>query len=252
MKNRRINGLAIFLALVLSAVLLTSVAPATAQELPGPPTPAYIQLTAEPAEITADGSSTANITARVWDGEDWIAWGFDVSFSTDLGEITELVPLNDTATATLTAGTTAGTATITAEVDLSAVELDVLTNTTTVVFTAPGTSPTPSGGSGGGGGGGGGSSGGTTTPTPTTSPTTSPGESPAPTAAPTSTASPSVAPSGTPGATIAPTAPTAPTAPSTPAAATAEPTPKEPGFEAVFAISGCLAVAYLLMGRRAR
>jgi PGF-CTERM protein len=62
------------------------------------------------------------------------------------------------------------------------------------------------------------------------------------------TAVPTAAPTAAP--TTAPTAPPpvttpAPTAAPTPAAAT--PTPEEPGFEAVFAIAGLLAVAYLVL-----
>jgi PGF-CTERM protein len=60
----------------------------------------------------------------------------------------------------------------------------------------------------------------------------------APTAAP--TAAPTTAPTAPPPVTTP-----APTAAPTPAAAT--PTPEEPGFEAVFAIAGLLAVAYLVL-----
>ena len=59
------------------------------------------------------------------------------------------------------------------------------------------------------------------------------------------TAVPTVAPTAAP--TAVPTA--APTAAPT-ATPTATPTPKEPGFEAVFAIAGMLAIAYLVLRRR--
>ena len=83
---------------------------------------------------------------------------------------------------------------------------------------------------------GGGNGGATTIPTPT------PGETPTPpaevTATPTpfveeTTPSPSPTPIPTPAPTVSPT-----------------PTPEEPGFEAVFAIAGLLAVAYLVLRRK--
>jgi len=54
-----------------------------------------------------------------------------------------------------------------------------------------------------------------------------------PTATPTATATPTVPPTATPTATATPTP--------------ATPTPKQPGFEAVFAIAGLLAIAYLVL-----
>ena len=240
MMNRTIYGLGFMLALVLFATAMFIPTGGAQPPMPNM-TPPGLYLSAEPSEIVADGSSTATITATVWDGEAWIVGGFEVSFGTDLGEITESVPLNDTAIATLTAGTTAGTATVSAEVNVTG-EIGLLTNTTTVVFTAPG----GDNGGNGGNGGSGGSNGGVTTPTPTVSP--SPGETPTPTPTPTSTETPSPTsgatatpvPTVTPGTTPEPTA--------TPAPATE--TPEEPGFGVAVAIAGLLAVAYLLMWRR--
>jgi len=59
---------------------------------------------------------------------------------------------------------------------------------------------------------------------------------PVPTATPTATPKPTVPP------TVAPTA--------TPVPATPTPTPEEPGFEAVFAIAGLLAIAYVVLRRK--
>ena len=65
------------------------------------------------------------------------------------------------------------------------------------------------------------------------------------------TAVPTVAPTA-PEPTVEPTeAPTAvPTAPEPTVEPTAEPTPEPPGFEAIFAIAGLLAIAYLVLRRR--
>ncbi|MCK4732628.1 MAG: PT domain-containing protein, partial [Methanophagales archaeon] len=59
------------------------------------------------------------------------------------------------------------------------------------------------------------------------------------------TVAPTVAPTAAP--TVAPTA--VPTVEPT-AEPTAEPTPEPPGFEAVFAIAGMLAIAYLVLRKR--
>ena len=80
----------------------------------------------------------------------------------------------------------------------------------------------------------------TTTPTPTPTPlpaeeTPSPTVTPTPTPSETETPSPSLSPTSMPAVT--------PTASPTP-------TPTPPGFEAVFAIAGLLAVAYLVLRRR--
>jgi len=63
------------------------------------------------------------------------------------------------------------------------------------------------------------------------------------------TPTPTVLPTATPTPTVAPTVP--PTVPPT-VAPTAAPTPTEevPGFEAVFAIAGLLAIAYVILRRK--
>lgn len=83
----------------------------------------------------------------------------------------------------------------------------------------------------------------TTTPTPTPSPTLTPEVTltPTPTSSETETPSPSLSPTATP--TVTPT-------PSPSPAATPTPTPTPPGFEAVFAIAGLLAVACFALRRR--
>ena len=82
----------------------------------------------------------------------------------------------------------------------------------------------------------------TVTPSPT--PTLAPGETPAPT--PTAT----LAPGETPLPTAPGVKPTAkPTAPPE-KKATSTPTPEEPGFQAVLAIVGIVAIAYILLRRR--
>ena len=62
-----------------------------------------------------------------------------------------------------------------------------------------------------------------------------------PVATPTATPAPTAKPTAAPVPTVAPTATPEPTA---------EPTPEPPGFEAVFAIAGLLAIAYLVLRRR--
>jgi len=232
--------------LVLTLVMLTTamLAPSVGAQLPPLPnmTSPALYLSADPAEIVADGSATTTITATIWDGEDWIWLGPVVEFRTDLGEITASVPMqNGTAAATLTAGTTPGVATITAEVTPSE-DLGTLTNTTTVNLTTPG-----GGGNGGNGGNGGsGGNGGATTPTPTPTagvtptPTATGGETPTPTTSPTAgaTATPTWSPTASPGTTGTPTATPGPTK-----------EPLIPGFGAVFAIAGLLAVAYIVLRR---
>jgi hypothetical protein len=75
----------------------------------------------------------------------------------------------------------------------------------------------------------------TLTATVTPTPTLEPGATPTPT--PTPTLAPGVTPKPTPTPTLAP-------------GVTPKPTPAVPGFEAVFAISASLAIAYLLLRRR--
>jgi hypothetical protein len=127
---------------------------------PAPPaeTSPYIELTATPAEIPADGISTSTITAFVWNGEEWVMGNLTVNFSTSLGEITASAPVvNGSATGTLTAGSEEGSANVTAEANLP--NVGSLTNTTAVTFTKPGVTPTP-------------------TPTPAATPNVTPGVTP--------------------------------------------------------------------------
>ena len=228
---------------VVSILLVASVTP-VAPVPPSPPngTPPTMYITADPSEIPADGCSTSTITVSVWDGEDLVARGPIVKFSTDMGEITASARIeNGTATARFTAGTTEGVATITAEANLGE-DIGILHNTTTVNLTAPGATPTASpgngGGTGGDGGGGNGGGGGTTTPTLTPTPTGT--ASPAPTV--TATVTPT--PRASPGETETPTATESPIPSPSPG-----PTKKPliPGFEALFAIASLLAVAYLVL-----
>jgi len=112
---------------------------------PMPPagTSPYLKISANPADIPADGVSTSTITASVWNGEEWVPENLTVNFSTSLGNITRsAVIMNGTATAILTAGLEEGVATITGEANLGG-DIGTLTNTTTVNFTAPGATPTP-------------------------------------------------------------------------------------------------------------
>jgi len=99
----------------------------------------------------------------------------------------------------------------------------------------PTPTPTPAPGNGGGGNGGGTTPTSTPTVTPTPTPATSPGETP--TASPGATA----IPSGTPTASPTTTTPLPTTTPTS--------KPFIPGFEAVFALAGLLAVAYVLIRR---
>ena len=144
---------------------------------PMPPagTQPYIDISANPADIPADGISTSTITASVWKGEEWVLENLTVNFSTDLGDITASALIeNGTATAILTAGTEdLGVATITAEANLNG-DIGTVTNTTRVNFTTPGVTPTPAVNV-------------TLTPTPTVtvSPTSTATVSPTPTPSPT-------------------------------------------------------------------
>jgi len=126
-----------------------------------------------------------------------------------------------------------GTATITAA------EKTGLSNKTVVVIKT-----TSSSGNGNGGSGNGGTTP-TPTPTPTASPTVTPGANVTPTESPTAsplwtpTFTPLVSPTETPLTTATPTPTPSPTS-----------KPLLPGFEAVFAISGLLAVAYQVLRRK--
>ena len=76
----------------------------------------------------------------------------------------------------------------------------------------------------------------TVTPTPTLAPGETPKPTPTPTLAPGETPKPTPTPTLAPGETPKPTKPT--------------PTPKPPGFEAMFAVVGMLAIAYILRRKR--
>jgi PGF-CTERM protein len=145
-----------------------------------PPTPPagtlpYLKLSANPADIPADGSSISTITALVWNGGYWVLENLTVNFNTSLGKITASAVIeNGTATGILTAGTEdLGVATITAEANLNG-DIGIITNTTAVNFTTPGVTPTPAVNV-------------TLTPTPTVtvSPTSTATVSPTPTPSPT-------------------------------------------------------------------
>jgi cell division septation protein DedD len=227
------------LVIAISVVLCASMATVAAP--PPLPKPPYMQLSADPPAIVADGSSTSVVNASVWvwdkdDEEYWPIIGPVVEFSTDLGEITTPATIeNATATAILTAGTVEGIATITAEVDLG--EEGIIKNTTTVNLTAPEDGGDDNDGNGGGGNGGNGGGGTTTTPTPTAGETTTP--------TPDATATPAVSPTVSPTETGTATATESPTPSPSPTKK-----PLIPGFEAVFVIAGLLTVAYLVLGRK--
>jgi len=76
--------------------------------------PAVITTTAEPPTITADGTSTSFISAKVTDAESNFVVGEPVTFTTTLGTITPsaTTDASGTATAILTSTTTLGTAEI--------------------------------------------------------------------------------------------------------------------------------------------
>ncbi len=96
-------------------ILLSSALMASAQQ-PPMPTIGNITLTANPASISADGTSTSVITVvNVEDPDGIVQFGL-ITLNTTLGTINGSVELkNGTATAILKAGTTPGTAAIVAE-----------------------------------------------------------------------------------------------------------------------------------------
>jgi len=104
----------------------------------------------------------------------------------------------------------------------------------------PTPTPTPGNGNGGNGGNGGGTT--TPTPTPTATATVTPGETATPSPTSGATATPTWSPTASPGTTETPTATPSPTK-----------EPLIPGFGAVFATAGLLAVAYIVLrsGRKA-
>ena len=91
-------------------------------------------ITASPATITADGSSTSAITVQLIDanGNTLISNGGTVVLATSSGSISAVTPNGDgTYSATLTSATNVGTATITGTLDTLAI-----TDTASVEFTA--------------------------------------------------------------------------------------------------------------------
>ncbi len=111
------------------AVTITVTAPA----VPEPAAVASATITAQPAHIVADGTSTSTITVQLRDANnnDLTASGDRVRLATDLGALGAVRDNNDgTYTATLTSATTAGTATVSGTLDGAA-----LTDTAQVVFT---------------------------------------------------------------------------------------------------------------------
>jgi PGF-CTERM protein len=241
------KGIWTILAIIL-LLFLGLVAVAVAQEIPTPggcghPSPS-IAISASRTEIPADGVSMTEIKVVVsWPEESNItgpAGDTLVDMSTTLGRLTDaenqsnngssislITDTNGIVTALLS-GDKTGVAYVT-----SVATLLETCNKTVVTFVAPEATPTaPSGGGGGGGGVT------TSTPTPTASPTATAGVTPTPSPGetPGATATPSVSPGESPVTTATPTVTPSPS-----------PTPKPgiPGFEAVFAIAGLLAVAYL-------
>ena len=226
--------------LILLAVVILLFAAALTSAQPSFPTMGKMILSASPESIPADGISQSNITAFVTlpDIEEYgemagePACGVEVKFYTTLGNITAVnngTTINGTAHAILTAGTKAGVANVTGSASIVPAS-----NTTSVTFVASG-EVDGDGGNGGNGNGGSGNGGATTTATPASTP----GETPLP--------------SPTAGATATPTGTPMPTSVGTPTA-TPSPSPTKkpliPGFGAVFAIAGLLAVVYLVLGRK--
>ncbi|NMX22062.1 hypothetical protein C5S30_06455 [ANME-1 cluster archaeon GoMg4] len=128
----------------------------------------------------------------------------------------------------------------TSDSSLNKISGDVDGDTTLTLAEGPKPTPTPTPGNGNGGNGGNGGVTPTPTPTPTATATVTPGETPLPSPTAGATATPTWSPTASPGET--PTATESPTK-----------EPLIPGFEAVFAIAGLLAVAYIVRrsGRKA-
>lgn len=202
-----------------------------------------LSLSADESDITV--GDTVIITAQLKNQEgDILQEGIFIDFNTAAGTLSDSHVMTDAsgrASTSLTA-VTAGIATVCAYCD------DIKSQDISLVFSAlptPTPSPTPtSNPSSNGGNGGDGSDGSSTsdsTPSPSPSPSASPSPSPTSTATPATTAAP------------APVTPTA-TATSIPSP-TPSPSPSSskrwiPGFDAVFTITGLLAVAYLVLRKR--
>lgn len=110
--------------------------PATSQAFqisPGPPSGATSEISATPASIPANGTSTSTITVQLKDqfGNDLTTGGDNVTLSTTVGGLGAPTDNGDgTYTATLTSSTTVGTATVSGTVNGAAI-----TDTATVNFT---------------------------------------------------------------------------------------------------------------------
>jgi N-acetylneuraminic acid mutarotase len=149
--------------------------------------PASILLTADPASIMADGSSTSLITAVVKDGNGQALPDQTVVFATNLGTLDVVHTTTDAsgvAMSTLTAGTTPGTATVTGTAE--SVLGSITASISVQVLNVPTVTPTP-----------------TATPTATHTPT--PTLTPTPTATPTNTSTPTATCTSTPTNTPTPT-----------------------------------------------
>lgn len=97
--------------------------------------PAKSQITADPTQLTADGTSTSTITVQLKDASDQnvTSGGDTVTLTTNRGALTPVTDNgNGTYTATLTSSTTSGTATISGIVNTQAI-----TDTASVLFVAP-------------------------------------------------------------------------------------------------------------------
>ncbi|HEX2062632.1 MAG TPA: invasin domain 3-containing protein, partial [Thermoanaerobaculia bacterium] len=121
-----------------NADFLTSTSAALAQTIIGPASGATSQITASPASIPANGTSTSTITVRVKDasGTDIPSGGDTVALTTTSGTLSSVADRgNGTYEATLTSSTSSGTATIRGTVNGAAI-----TDTATVTFTTQVTS----------------------------------------------------------------------------------------------------------------
>ncbi len=120
---RNADGFAFCKVMVIIMMVLLSLAPIASASAQQPPMPTNIigniTLTANPANISADGTSTSVITVVTVEDPDFAGGKVDagpITLTTTLGTINGSVQLkNGTATAILTAGTTQGTAAIVAE-----------------------------------------------------------------------------------------------------------------------------------------
>lgn len=115
--------------LIVTAAIASDIDSTQVQFVAGPP--AAVIVAAQPVELVANGVNTATVTATVQDAFANLVIGAPVSFTTNLGMVTDVVTTTGEgqATATLTAPTTIGTATVLAIADL-------VSNTTNLQFVA--------------------------------------------------------------------------------------------------------------------